>query len=133
MRPGGRLTRSPVRRLCGVLFAFAARLLLGVSARDTQCGAKLIRAAVIGELFREPFMSRWLFDLELFLRAAALPCAAPGMFVEFPLSEWTEKGNSRIGMADLTGIIFDFVAIWKRYGRGYLAGRGLFVTHLGAK
>lgn len=126
--PGAHIVRSPIRRLCGMAFASAARLLLGISARDTQCGAKLIRAAVAGDIFREPFMSRWLFDVELFLRAAALPAAVPAMFVEVPLAEWTEKGHSRIGVADVSGILFDFLAIWKKYGRHSLAGQGLFMT-----
>lgn len=128
---GARITRSPVRRFCGMAFASAARLLLGISAHDTQCGAKLVRAAVASEIFREPFMSRWLFDVELFLRAAALSVAAPGMFVELPLAEWTEKGQSRIGVADLSGILLDFAATWMKYGRARLAGRGLFVTLTG--
>lgn len=130
-RPGARITRSPLRRFCGMAFASAARLLLGISAHDTQCGAKLIQSAVAGDIFREPFMSRWLFDVELFLRAAALPVAAPGMFVELPLAEWTEKGQSRIGTADVSGILCDFAATWKKYGRGRLAGKGLFVTLMG--
>lgn len=127
--PGARITRSPVRRLCGMAFASAARLLLGITARDTQCGAKLFRTAVAAETFREKFLSRWLFDLELFLRAAALQDAKPGMFAEFPLGVWTEKGASRIGFSDLTGIVVDFVLIVKKYGLRCLAGRGLFMTH----
>lgn len=130
-RPDAHITRSPVRRLCGVAFASAVRLLLGITARDTQCGAKLIRSAVAAEIFREQFLSRWLFDVELFLRAAVLPAAAPDMFVELPLAEWMEKGGSRIGVADWAGILFDFAAIGKKYGLRRLAGRGLFMTHAG--
>src|SRR5512133_100390 len=130
-RPGARIERSPVRRFCGVVFAVAVRLLLGITAHDTQCGAKLIRAAVATEIFREQFLSRWLFDLELFLRAAALPDAKPGMFVEFPVGVWTEKGDSRIGDSDLAGIVLDFATIVKKYGLRCLAGRGLFMTPAG--
>lgn len=128
--PDAHITRSPVRRLCGAVFASAARLMLGIAAHDTQCGAKIIRTTVAGDIFREPFISRWLFDVELFLRAAMLPASAPGMFVELPLMEWMEKGASRIGVADMAGIFFDFIAIWKKYGRASLAGAGLFETHL---
>lgn len=116
-RPGVQILRSPKRHYLGRVFANVVKLFLGIHLYDTQCGAKLIRSSVAVDLFHEPFISRWLFDLELFLRAAALPNIAAGAFVECPLDEWTETGSSRLGAGAAVDLIRDFIAISLRYGR----------------
>ena len=115
--PGVQILRSPLRHYLGRVFALATKFFLGIPASDTQCGAKLIRASIAIDIFRVPFISRWLFDLELFLRAAALPHSAAGTFIECPLAEWTEKGSSRLGIHDAAGLLRDFIEIFLRYGR----------------
>lgn len=124
VRPGAHIIRSPLRYYLGRAFAAASNLLLGIPAYDTQCGAKLIRASVAGEIFHEPFINRWLFDVELFLRAAVVKDGEPKSFIEVPLDTWTEKGSSRIGIRDAARMIFDFMIIWRRYGRRRSSRKG---------
>lgn len=114
-RPEAHIIRSPLRYYLGRAFAAASNLLLGIPAYDTQCGAKLIRASVAGEIFHEPFISRWLFDVELFLRAAIMKEGGPKSFIEVPLNTWTEKGSSRIGIGEAVWIFVDSILIWERY------------------
>ena len=42
--------------------------ILGVSVYDTQCGCKIIDQKLVNKSFSEVFSSRWLFDVEIFLR-----------------------------------------------------------------
>lgn len=127
-RSGANISRSPIRHYLGRVFAAATRIFLGIQAYDTQCGAKLIRASIAAEIFREPFISRWLFDVELFLRVAALTYVSGKSFIEFPLGEWTEKGNSRLGVKDAFVIILDFISIFFKYSRVSRSKRALFYT-----
>jgi len=114
-RLGAHIVRSPLRHYLGRVFAAASSSFLGIPAYDTQCGAKLIRSSVAGEIFREPFIGRWIFDVELFLRTATLVDAEPEPFVEVPLNKWTEKGRSRIGIKDAAASTCDFMLIWRKY------------------
>ncbi len=67
--PAIRRTRHWYRELLGRLFALAARRLLRISARDTQCGFKMFRAPAARRLFAAIQETRYLFDLELLVLA----------------------------------------------------------------
>lgn len=127
-RPDAHITRSPFRHYMGRVFAAATTRLLGIPAYDTQCGAKLVRASIAIEIFREPFISRWIFDVELFLRAAALSDAETDPCIEVPLNRWTEKGSSRIRMKDAAALVRDFIVIWTRYRLAVRRKRGGLVV-----
>lgn len=124
-RPDAQITRSPMRHYLGRLFAASTKLFLGIKAYDTQCGAKLMRASIAREIFREPFISRWLFDVELFLRATALASVDPDSIIEFPLCKWTEKGSSRLGIKDAAAIMRDFIRIRYKYRREVRRKKGM--------
>jgi len=120
-RLGSRIRRSYTRHLIGRLVATAARLLLGLESYDSQCGAKLFRREVVGAAFAEPFVSRWLFDMELLFRLA------DRRIVEYPLRQWTAVPGSLGSLASMAGrVAVDFARIRARYGRrpaGREAGR----------
>jgi len=75
-RLGANIDRNPARHLAGRLFATLASLVLGLPVYDTQCGAKLFRVSEpVRRAFDEPFLTRWLFDVEIL---ASLTRGAPG-------------------------------------------------------
>jgi glycosyltransferase involved in cell wall biosynthesis len=121
--------RSALRHYLGRVFATAASLALGLAVYDTQCGAKLFRA---GEetlaLFREPFLSRWIFDVEILARLIELRATQGGDAVEealyeVPLRHWHDVPGSKVRARDLGRALRDLARIERRYRpRAHLRG-----------
>ena len=101
---GRHIERHPVRHYLGRMFATAASLSLGLAVYDTQCGAKAFRRtpALLAAL-REPFSSRWVFDVELLRRLldgdGDAPGLAPQAFIELPLKEWRDVHGTKLDAA----------------------------------
>jgi dolichyl-phosphate beta-glucosyltransferase len=117
---GRSIRRRAARHYIGRVMATITAASMGVAVYDTQCGAKLFRAGPgTRALFEEPFMSRWLFDVELIMRIlVAQPHTEPGTLVrEVPLAEWTEVPGSRVSMTDGFRALADLQRIRRRYGR----------------
>jgi glycosyltransferase involved in cell wall biosynthesis len=97
-RLGARVERGQLRHYLGRVFATCASVVLRLPVYDTQCGAKLIGADLARRIFEQPFLSRWIFDIELLARTIALigRHAAMEAVIEVPLERWEEKGDSRV-------------------------------------
>ncbi|MDB5251367.1 MAG: family 2 glycosyl transferase [Flaviaesturariibacter sp.] len=111
------IRRNPWRHGFGRLYAGFVTSCLRLDVYDTQCGAKIMRAAVAEPLFRRPFIDRWLFDVELFCRLRDI---FPRTVVtrEVALGEWSEKGDSRIRTIDLLRLPVRTARIFLRYRSG---------------
>ncbi len=121
---GRRIRRRWTRHLLGRAFATAASLALGLSVYDTQCGAKLFRVTPeTAELFRQPFGTRWVFDVEILARLVASSrsgarLAAERSIYEYPLDEWRDVHGSRLTTVDIAVAALDLAAIHWRYKIG---------------
>jgi glycosyltransferase involved in cell wall biosynthesis len=120
---GHKIDRRPVRRLLGRVFARTASLALGVRIFDTQCGAKLFRATPrLAQLFAQPFLTRWIFDVEVFARmrqlhrATMLP-SLDEIIYEFPLDSWRDVAGSSLKKGDFVRAVVEMVAIYWTYLR----------------
>ena len=120
-RLGAEIERHWYRHYPGRMIAFWINTILKLPVHDTQCGAKLIEADLAGQIFTEPFISSWLFDVELFARIIALHgrSQAAKMIYEVPLQRWTDVGDSKISPAYLPKIPIELVKIYWKY-RKYL-------------
>ena len=116
-RMGSSIHRSGRRHALGRVFATAASLLLNLPVYDSQCGAKVFRASVAEVLFKEPFSTTWLFDVELLARLRNHLGASEVLraIVEVPLTEWCEVGGSKLGLAAMTSVPLDLLKIQRRY------------------
>lgn len=114
---GRSVTRGGLRHYLGRGFATATSLALGLGVYDTQCGAKLFRVnALLREVLGAPFVSRWVFDVELLSRADALLRAADGggaaqVVYEQPLREWHHREGSKVRPADFVRAALELLRI----------------------
>ncbi len=109
--------RRAIRHYSGRIFATAVALGLKAPIYDTQCGAKLFRNDdLIARVFSEPFLSRWIFDVEIlarFLKISGIEPSRMGDLVkEQPLSTWHDVPGSKIGVGAGVRALFDLARIW---------------------
>ena len=109
-RLGSRIVRSPVRHYLGRGFATVIALLLKVDSYDSQCGAKLFNKEAAEVAFREPFISRWIFDVEILLRLQQ-----KGV-IEYPLREWCDIPGSKMKIGrEILRVFKDILKIRDQY------------------
>lgn len=70
---------------------FLIRKILRLPHHDTQCGFKMFRADVAKEIFAKAGESRWLFDVEILMRAHERGYRVS----ELPVT-WADGGSSRV-------------------------------------
>jgi dolichyl-phosphate beta-glucosyltransferase len=112
-RLGATIHRKLWRHFLGRIAATLISGWLRLPVYDTQCGAKLFEPTLAKTLFEKPFISRWLFDVELFQRC--VDCVgqenASAVIIELPLTFWAERAGSKISLATYVSASLDFVRI----------------------
>ncbi len=120
---GHRIDRRPLRYWLGRLFANTASLALGVRIFDTQCGAKLFRATPgVAQSYAEPFLTRWIFDVELLARLHAARRCLPtaqlrDIIYEVPLDSWCDVAGSSVKSGDFVKAARELAHIYWKYLR----------------
>jgi dolichyl-phosphate beta-glucosyltransferase len=117
---GRRVERRVLRHYLGRIFATAVSSMLHLAIYDTQCGAKLFRVTPgIGRIFREPFLSRWVFDVEILARYLVLyerdVKHLERAIYEYPLEIWTDIAGSRVHAGDFLTAFWDVFRIHRKY------------------
>jgi glycosyltransferase involved in cell wall biosynthesis len=119
---GAAIERRALRHYAGRVVATWISRALRLPVYDTQCGAKLFRAdAVPAGLLDEPFLTRWLFDVEVLARLERLHRDGKGpppedLVVEVPLRRWTDVPGSKVVPLDLVRARFALGRIRRHYG-----------------
>lgn len=112
---GNGVKRSLKRHYFGRIFAtIVSQFVLKVAVYDTQCGAKVIDFQTAKQIFDSPFISKWLFDVELLKRLQNL-YNLKVVVKEIPLEKWEEIGNSKIKFTDFIRIPFQLFQIYRKY------------------
>jgi glycosyltransferase involved in cell wall biosynthesis len=120
---GRTIERRRSRHYLGRLFATCTSLILSLPLYDTQCGAKLFRAhPVVRALFQQPFVTDWIFDVELFARLIQL-CRSDArhspqdLVYELPLQTWCDVAGSKLKPSDYLKAVFGLLAVYWKYLR----------------
>ena len=110
LRLGASIERSAKRHYLGRMFATLASIMLRIHSYDSQCGAKLFHVSILESVFREGFLSRWIFDVELLLRTGE------DQIVEVPLRAWRDVPGSKVKVArEVFRVFQDLLKIRSRY------------------
>ncbi len=113
---GNDIQRSHARHYLGRVFATLASLILQARVYDTQCGAKLFRrSSALQAALRDPFLSRWSFDVELLGRLlvgdASVSAITQAQILEVPLNKWRDVPGSKLRLRAMAGALKELAEI----------------------
>lgn len=117
-RLGAQIKRYKSRHFFGRIIAtIISENILKLDVYDTQCGAKLISREIANEIFNKPFISKWLFDVELIARIKkqhGISFCLQSIY-ELPLKSWEDKGESKITFIDMLKVPIQLSKIYFHY------------------
>lgn len=116
-RMGANIAKESSREIISKTINLIIRNILGMKFQDTQCGAKVFTKEVIPLLFEKPFLTRWLFDVELFLRMRKYygKDKVQSLLCEQPLNRWVHEDGSKLSMKDSIKIVGQLGQIFLHY------------------
>lgn len=114
---GSTIERENSRFLIGRIVATFISNILDIKVYDTQCGCKVFTKEIAQLLFEKEFISKWLFDVELFFRMLKHFGKENALLKmkEIPLNSWIEKGNSKVKPTYFFKLWLDLYNIKKKY------------------
>lgn len=106
-RMGADITKESARKIISMTINFIIRKTLGMEFRDTQCGAKVMTTDVVEKTFGRKFLTKWLFDVEIFMRMKKVygNKQAQEMLCEKPLNRWIHADGSKLSFKDSFKIV----------------------------
>tara|TARA_R110001583_G_scaffold412_2_gene3800 strand:+ start:43865 stop:44602 length:738 start_codon:yes stop_codon:yes gene_type:complete len=111
------IQRKMFRFLVGRVIATFISRQLNLGVYDTQCGCKIFKRELSEKIFTEKFISKWLFDVELFHRiikiySVEIMCQ---ISKEIPLKSWIDYDDSKVKMTYFFKLWLDLYKIKKAY------------------
>ncbi|NHN26619.1 glycosyltransferase [Flavobacterium jejuense] len=106
-RMGADITKESARAIISKTINFIIRKTLGMEINDTQCGAKIMTKEIIEKTFQTRFLTKWLFDVEIFMRMKKVYGSkeAKELICEQPLKRWIHADGSKLSMKDSVKIV----------------------------
>jgi len=116
-RMGANIHKDGARQLISKTINLIIRKILGMPFQDTQCGAKVMTPEIAKIVFKQQFLTRWLFDVEIFMRMKKRfgSEAAIAMLCEKPLKRWVHEDGSKLSMKDSIKILGQLMQIAVSY------------------
>ena len=111
------IKRKWYRFVLGRLVATAISRTLGLSIYDSQCGCKIFEAQVAKKVFNNNFISKWLFDVEIFFRMIGIygRTEIQNHLREITLKAWVDTPDSRVSPLYFFKLWWDLYQISKKY------------------
>ncbi len=106
-RMGADITKESARKIISKTINLIIRTILGMPFNDTQCGAKIMDKDIVNLMFKDKFITRWIFDVEIFIRMRKHygKKQAISYICEQPLKRWIHADGSKLSMKDSVKIV----------------------------
>lgn len=106
-RMGADIAKKSARKIISQCINFIIRKTLGMDFQDTQCGAKIMNREIIEKTFQKKFLTKWLFDVEIFMRMKKIygKQEAVNLICEQPLNRWVHMDGSKLSLKDSLKIV----------------------------
>ena len=113
----GSIQRNGMRKIVSNIIGLAIAMIVRMNVKDTQCGAKVFKRSLVPMIFNESFVSRWLFDVELFVRLRKIFGREVAMSTskEVMLNAWEDVEGSKITLRDSLKFPAQLAQITSRY------------------
>lgn len=105
------IVRKTHRHIIGRTILTIINLKHRLNIYDTQCGCKIFSKNIINEGFKDPFRTKWLFDVEVFIRLKNKQLLHSG--IEFPIYQWTDVEGSKLKMSHFPKIMKELITLYK--------------------
>lgn len=117
LKVGSVIERKRSRFITGRVIATFISQILSLKVYDTQCGCKLFTKELAETVFSKEFLSKWLFDVEIFFRIIDLygKEVALTKMLEIPLKRWVDPGDSKVKMTYFFKLWHDLYRIKNAY------------------
>ena len=114
---GSNIKRKYHRFVLGRIIATFISKQLKLEVHDTQCGCKVFDKSLSNVIFKEQFISKWLFDVELFHRISAIygRTNMKDISIEVPLKSWIDTDDSKVKFSYFFGLWIDLFHIKNKY------------------
>lgn len=121
LKIGSVVERKFSRFLFGRIIATIISNILDIKVYDTQCGCKVFTNELSEILFREPFISKWLFDVELFSRLLCYYGKENALqrIDEIPVKSWIDRGESKVKLSYFFRLWYDLFLIRNMHRTNY--------------
>jgi glycosyltransferase involved in cell wall biosynthesis len=108
-----KIERSFGRHFVGRTIATILDKKLKLGYYDTQCGAKIFSSGILRQVVHEPFLTRWFFDVELFMRLKKTKQQLNTL--EIPLSSWHNVEDSKLNVFSFPVVLKEIYLLLTKY------------------
>jgi len=127
------IERSLFRDVASNIVGSLIKSVLRLPIQDTQCGAKIFTRKIANLCFSRSFTTRWLFDVEIFLKLkkAYGSIGIMSIIQEVPLKRWVHVEGSKISVKDslkIPGMLFKIIMDYKV--QPYLSSSNVQINNL---
>jgi CheY-like chemotaxis protein len=116
-RMGANIEKESSRSIISKMVNLIIRKTLNMNFKDTQCGAKIMTKELIHATFQKKFITKWLFDVEIFMRMKKIygKNEAKDLICEKPLNRWIHADGSKLSFKDSLQIMLQIGQIALHY------------------
>lgn len=119
-RMGANITKESARKIISTAINLIIQTILGMPFKDTQCGAKVMDRDIAVKMFEQKFITKWLFDVEIFMRMKRYygKNQAINLICEQPLKRWIHADGSKLSMKDsvkIVGQLFEIAVDYRKW------------------